>query len=199
MISKNQKLVSNSLPPLTSNVVVIEESSTIYFYSKIDPVSILRLNSQILSLTNEIRRTKSLQENQEDSSSITLHLNSLGGDVASGLAGMDTILTNRVSIDTLIEGEASSAATLLSVAGRHRMIRRHSLILIHQLNAWVEGTFEEMKEEVYNLTKLHKILRGIYLERTKIPVKMLDQEFFKKNVWLSAKEALKLGIVDEIV
>lgn len=192
----------NSEAYSSGNIRVVNESAEIFFYAPVDPSSVLRLNSTVSELTNEIIQEYSTLRNRRtriEISPITLHINSTGGWVTSGLAAMDTIKGNHISIDTVIEGEACSAATLLSIAGHHRSIKKHSIVLIHQMSAWAEGTYQDIKAEYHNLTRLHKILRRIYLEYTKIPAKYLDSELFKKDVYLTAAEALKYGIVDEIL
>lgn len=198
-----QSTKSNGLLFAAETISMVEETAEIFFYSGINPSSILKLNSMISQMSHKLLQKVMLPKSRELAVSviqpITLHINSLGGWFTSGMAGMDSILNCSVPVSTIIEGEACSAATLLSIAGAHRVIHRHSLVMIHQLSSWAAGTYENIKAEFHNIEKMQQMLRAVYLERTKLPEKLLDKTLLKKDVYLSAKESLKYGIVDEII
>jgi len=60
------------------------------------------------------------------------------------------------------------------------------------------GKYEEFKDEMENLDKLMKIIKKIYLEKTKLSSKKLDQ-ILKRDLIFNAKECLKYGLVDKII
>jgi len=111
---------------------------------------------------------------------------------------MDEILNSKVNVNTIVDGCAASAATLMSVAGKNRYIKEHSYMLIHQLSSMFWGNYEQLKDDMENSNKFMETLKKIYRERTKIPMKKLN-EILKHDLWLSPKEALEYGLVDEII
>ena len=54
-----------------------------------------------------------------------------------------------------------------------------------------------MEDDFYNSKNLMKVLKDFYKKNTKIPMKKLD-ELLKRDIWLTAKECLQYGIIDEI-
>jgi ATP-dependent protease ClpP protease subunit len=71
-------------------------------------------------------------------------------------------------------------------------------MLIHQLSAGAIGKFEELMDDMQNNKILMEAIQNIYLEKTKIPAKLL-KEILKKDLYFDAKQCLKYGLVDNII
>jgi len=177
-----------------TNIEIV--NNHIYFYSEIKRNSILKLNKKIKELEGKLLTYADSLEWEPPG--IYLHINSYGGNVFAGIAGMDQILKCKLPVYTIIDGCAASAATFLSVVGTKRYINEHAYVLIHQLSSGFWGKFSEIEDEVKNLKKLTKMIKNIYLKNTNITKKQLDK-MFKQDLWLNAEEALKYGLADEIV
>lgn len=168
----------------------------IYFYTDVDEKKVLELNKAI--------RQTSLALLQQattfgiDPPNIYLHINSYGGYILDGLAGLDAIRTSKVPVITVVDGACASAATFLSVVGTRRLINKHSFMLIHQLSGMAWGTYEQMKDNLENSRRFMDIIKSIYLEFTKVPEKIIN-EILKRDLWFDAKTCLKYGLVDEII
>ena len=170
--------------------------STIFYYTGIDKPNVLELNKHLHNLeTTHLTRSLSLGV---DPAPIRVRINSGGGLIVAGVAGMDNIRTLRVPVNTIIDGFCASAATFLSVVGVHRQITRNSFMLIHQLSTSFWGKYEEFEDEKKNLDLMMKMIRQIYREYTSIPKKELDK-ILKRDLMLDAEKCLKWGLVDEII
>ena len=99
---------------------------------------------------------------------------------------------------TYIDGFAASAATLMSVVGKKRYMTKNSLMLIHQLSGADSGKYEELQDQMNNMSILMSMIVHIYLQETKINKNTL-QDLLKKDLWLDAETCLKYGLVDEII
>ena len=176
-----------------SNIEVI--NNHIYFYSEIKRNSILKLNKKLKELETKLL-TYADSLNWEPPG-IYLHINSYGGSVFAGVAAMDQILSCKIPVYTVIDGCAASAATFLSVVGTKRYINKHAHVLIHQLSSGFWGKFSAIEVEMKNLKKLMEMIRQVYLEKTAMTKSQLDK-MLKRDLWLSAEEALSYGLVDEI-
>lgn len=174
-------------------------NNRIYFYSEIDRSSILTLNRNLREISNNF--LVNAQTNEVDiPTPIYLHINTYGGNVFSGLAGMDEIIkvSDKVKIITIVDGCCASAGTFLSIAGKERLINKHAYMLIHQLSSMMWGKYEEFKDNMDNLDKLMEMIKGLYETYTKLPTKKLD-EILKHDLWFNADECLKYGLVDKII
>jgi ATP-dependent Clp protease protease subunit len=131
---------------------------------------------------------------------ITLHIDSPGGSVKSGLSivdVMDYVSSDKVTINT---GMAASMGSILLGAGtkgkRHSL--RFSKVMIHQVSSGAYGHYEDMKISMAETEKYNKILFGLLGEYTnKTPEQILTDS--NRDMWLTAEEALAYGIIDNII
>ena len=167
----------------------------IYFYGNVNTKNAIKLNTAIRDITKKLM---SIQLDFDiDNLKIYLHINSFGGSVFAGLAIIDTILSSKIPIVSIVEGSAASAATLISVVCAERIIKPNSFMLIHQISSGFWGKMEEIKDEFINLKKLTKKLKGIYKEHTSIEKENL-KGLLKRDLWLDSKECLEYGLVDKV-
>lgn len=167
----------------------------IYFYSDISIESILNLTEIIKNATKNLLF---LNIQYDIEIELYLHINSGGGDVFAVLSIIDLIKNNKININTIIEGQACSAATILSMVGNNRQITKHSYMLIHNISSGFWGKMHEIEDEMKNLKLLTKDIRKLYQTYSYITMKQLDQ-LLKKDILLNANICLKYGLVDEIV
>ena len=167
----------------------------IYFYSYVGKSEVLQLNRRIRELNNELVRSAQLQGREP--ASIFLHINSYGGSLFDGLAAMDTVLSCKVPVVTIIDGCCASAATFLSIVGNRRLIPKHGFMLIHQLSAMSWGKYRELQDDNINFNRLMDTIKAIYSEYTKIPEDKIN-EILDHDLWFDAETCLKYGLVDEI-
>ena len=71
-------------------------------------------------------------------------------------------------------------------------------MLVHQLQSVMWGKYQEFEDEMENLKRLMKMIKDIYKEYTRLPMKNLD-EILKHDLWFDAETCLKYGLVDEIL
>ena len=181
---------------MTDSVTVRENN--IYFYCGVNKKNIVKLITAINDVT---KRLKIMEiEYGVSDLKINLHINSFGGSVFAALSAIDTIMANDIPIVTIVEGGAASAATLISVVCRERRITPNSFMLVHQLSSGFWGKMEEIKDEFLNLKKLMKTLTKLYKKHTCIDDsnETTLKDLLKRDLWLSATECLKYGMVDVV-
>jgi ATP-dependent protease ClpP protease subunit len=173
--------------------VVKVQGTDIFFYSSVNSSSISKLNIILKRLERELLlRSVELPGYVPQ---VTLYIKSEGGDIFEGFSGMDHIENTKLHVTTVADGCCASAATFLFLAGDECRVNRHAYLLIHQISMdglW--GKYEDIKQEVENSDKFMDTIKNIYREKTKIPPKKLD-EFMKKDVYLTAQECQKYGII----
>jgi ATP-dependent Clp endopeptidase proteolytic subunit ClpP len=167
----------------------------IYFYTDISTYSILNLTEIIKKTTQKIQIMNIQFECDVE---IYLHINSGGGDVFAVLSIINLFENNKININTIIEGQACSAATILAMVGSKRQITENSYMLIHNISSGFWGKMHEFEDEMKNLTLLTKDIKKIYKKYTNISTKQLEQ-LLKKDLLLNAKTCMSYGFIDEIV
>lgn len=177
--------------------VSVIDNNELYFYNDVNTDSALVLNKTLSDLTRQLliaQITFDLQEKPH----IKLHINSDGGEVFGALSIVDRIQSSKVPIHSYAEGLVASASTLISVSCHKRYIRRNTILLIHQVRSWFEGTYEDFNDEKQNMDLIMKIVKDIYLKHTKFTEEELNT-LLKRDIYLNAEDAIKYGLADEIV
>ena len=168
----------------------------IYFYSEVTRGKNLTLNKSIVELANYYQSVCITLNTPP--AELYLHINSYGGSVFAGLSSVDYILNCKVPVTTIIDGCAASAATLMSVVGKRRLMHKHAYMLIHQLSSGMWGKYEDLKDDMENCDNFMKTIKDIYEEHTTIPKKELAK-ILKHDLWWDAETCLKYGLIDEII
>jgi ATP-dependent Clp protease protease subunit len=126
-----------------------------------------------------------------------LFITSSGGYFTAAMNIVDCIESSNIPIHTVVEGYAYSSATIISVAGKKRYIKKHACMLIHQLKGGVNGTYRLIKDYSSSLDKDMQVLKEFYLEKTKMTLQQLE-DYLCHDKYLMPKECIELGIIDEI-
>lgn len=169
----------------------------IVFYGEINTVTAGEICRLFHDTDLRLQNTKNMLGTDYDPT-IHFKIRSDGGSLFDSLAVLDRMTTLKTKVHTYVEGGAASGATLISVAGKRRFIGKNSFMLIHQLSAGAYGNFQQLEDQQANYKRLMTSIKDIYKEYTKMPMKKLD-EILKHDLWLTAKECLEYGMVDEII
>ncbi len=131
---------------------------------------------------------------------IFLYINSPGGSVSAGLAIYDTIRYLKCEVCTICVGMAASMGAFLLAAGAKgkRKALPNSEIMIHQPSGGAYGQASDVKIHAEHIVKTRMKLNEILSERTGQPLDVIEDATERDN-FLSAEEALKFGLIDEIV
>ena len=133
---------------------------------------------------------------------IHLYINSPGGMVTAGLAVYDTMQFVRAPISTLCMGMAMSFGAVLLTAGTKgkRFILPHARVMIHQplIRGGLSGQETDIRIEGAEMGKTRQRLSEIIAKHCGKPAEVVDRDV-ERNFYLSAPEAVKYGLVDEIV
>lgn len=135
-----------------------------------------------------------------DSNDITMHIDSPGGSVKSGLSMVDVMDYIHSDIRTINTGMAASMGSVLLGAGTKgkRSSLRFSKTMLHQSSGGFEGNIQDAAISMVEWNKTNDILfdlLGGYCGKSAEQVKLDAQRDF----WLTAQEAVTYGIIDEVV
>ena len=132
---------------------------------------------------------------------IKLYINSPGGSVYDGLAIIDTMNFVEPDIQTIGIGlQASMGAMLLSAGTKgKRFYLPNARVMIHQPSygsptSKVTDQEIELREGLY----LKKLLIDMLAKNTGKDAKQVEKDMDRDN-WMSAEDAVKYGIIDEVI
>lgn len=179
----------------SGSVRVVE--NTIFFYADVTEQSALDLNQALYEVDTKLKRA-AVFLGSDFKPHINLRISSYGGSLFAGLAILDTIRNLSSEVYTYVDGSAASAATIISIAGAKRYIGKNSMMLIHQLSTGTYGKFSELEDDMENNKRLMKMIKDIYKQYTKVPMKNID-EILKHDLWFDSAKCLELGLVDEVL
>lgn len=131
---------------------------------------------------------------------ITMHIDSPGGSVKSGLSMVDVMEYIPNDIRTINTGMAASMGSVLLGAGTKgkRSSLRHSQTMLHQSSGGFRGNIQDAEIDWKEWQKLNDelfVLLGGYCGKKPEKVK----EDASRDFWLDAEAAKKYGIIDEII
>ena len=132
---------------------------------------------------------------------LSLLINSPGGSVTDAFALIDVMKGSQIPVETIGIGEISSAGLMIFMAGEKgsRRLTPNTQILSHQYSWGNYGKEHELFSQVKAFELTSKMILDHYRKCTGLSEKKI-REFLlpPEDRWLSSKEALKLGLCDEV-
>lgn len=193
------KRVENNLTPYileerSMNVTVMD------VFSRLMAERIIWVAGPVDDNMSTVVQAQLMYLNSIDNNDITMHIDSPGGSVKSGLSMVNVMDYITSDIRTVCTGYAASMGSILLGAGTKgkRCSLEDSEIMLHQSSGHAFGNIQDAeitmnwwKKKNYRLFEL----LGEYCNKTPEQV-MKDAS---RDLWLSANEALQYGIIDEVI
>ena len=131
---------------------------------------------------------------------IYMYINSPGGVITSGMGIIDTMNYIKPNIATICVGQAASMAAVILSSGSKgkRSALENSRIMIHQPLGGVQGQATDIEIHTKEILFLKERLNNILSQNTGKTVKTIENDTNRDN-FMSSKEAIKYGIIDQIV
>src|SRR5210317_1107594 len=167
----------------------------ILFYGDIDRENALEFVEKFKKL--EIDLLKKMAELVGYEPQIRVHIMSDGGDIFAGLNMMNVLERSRVKVITIAQGSCCSAATFVFLGGSERLMGKNAYLLIHQISTEFWGNFQDLKNEMKTTEKFMKMLKKMYLSKTKIPEKKFKR-LMKKDIYWSPEKCIKYKIAHAV-
>jgi ATP-dependent Clp protease, protease subunit len=124
--------------------------------------------------------------------SITLNVNSPGGDAHEGVAIYNTLKASGKNMTVNVIGLAASAASLVAMAGDTVVMNRGTSMMIHGAMALCAGFAADMRQMADVLDKVTGSIADIYVAETGLSKKRIT-EMMAAETWMDAKEAVENG------
>lgn len=163
-------------------------SRDLFLYGGIDMIKAEKICKELLGLS------------QLNDKPIGIWINSYGGCVEAGFSIINTIFGLSCPVYTFINGNASSMAALISIAGEKRVMMNYSSWMIHDGSAnWGDEYTKKIEERLvqYYIPQWKRMKQYI-----KSRTFLTDQELEKSRIGelrIWPDKAKEKGIVDEVI
>lgn len=176
-----------------TKIVVDVQQRRISIFCKIDRTATLMMQSILEELKSSVHKDEV----------ITIVLNTEGGSAFQGLAIYDLLKSCGFKLRTVVLGEVASAGVAILLAGDERLMHKNAAIHFHATALQFEEPKERLERSERNILQaeidiIDDIYKKIYLANSRLTAKKLT-ELELKEACLTAGQALKLGLVHEII
>lgn len=132
-----------------------------------------------------------------DTDTITLRLNSPGGEVYDGIAIMNALIGHDAHVTVKVDALAASIASVIAMAGDKVVMGAHSEFMIHDASTIGVGNAADLREVADMLDRVSQNIAEVYSERA--GGKAEDwRDLMLAETWFSAEDAVKAGLADEV-
>lgn len=128
---------------------------------------------------------------------LNVHVDSYGGAISAGWAIYNVLKDWPGTVSTFADGFVASAAVYPFLAGKRRAANPVSAFFLHQAWSSYAGNADELRKAADELEKMNEIGLEAFAAAGIDKERVLALE--KEETWLTAAEALELGLATEII
>lgn len=188
-------LTGNSMTIYEKMYTSLLNDRIIYLNGDIDDNVVDMVTMQII-LTNEKEKDIPIEELKP----MTLYLNTHGGDVDVTVHLIQVIQDSRIPIHVRVLSMAASAGLYITIACKHRVAYKNSILLLHKGSMYVGGNTASAEDtmDFYKETIQQKF-DDLIIERTNITKDELKKIRRNETYCLGEEAMEKYGFIDEIL
>ena len=161
-------------------------------------------NAELIHGMLYLHETNRLAKDEEKKRPIDFYISTYGGSADDMFAIYDVMrqVREETEIHTIGMGKVMSAGVLILAAGTKgaRKIGKYCRVMIHSVIAGSHGSLPNLANEMEAIQKIHEDYIEALVSETKMTEEDIKNMLERKvNVYLSAEEAVELGIADIII
>lgn len=166
------------------------KQAEIYIFGDITSWEYLESDVSSYTLARELREMQDVDE-------ITVYINSYGGEVAEATAIYNQLKNHPTKVTTVCSGFACSAASVIFMAGRERIMNKASRLMIHNAMVSARGNAEELRKAAEDLDSINELSITAYMERVTISEEEL-RGLMDRETWIKPEDAVAMGFATGI-
>jgi ATP-dependent Clp protease protease subunit len=129
---------------------------------------------------------------------IVVRLNSGGGFASDGVAIYNALDSHRGHKTIYVDGIAASAASVIAMAGDEVVMRKGSIMMIHDPAGFTMGSVRDHEKSIEALNAIADSVAEIYAEKSGRSVEECRADMVEE-IWLKADKAIEMGYATAIV
>lgn len=192
----------------------LKELGNIFFMGEVNEETANGLISSMITYKELTEKSAEAEKEQEEEGGeaveptepnpIKVYISTQGGNADDMFAIYDVMemVKRSVPIQTIGLGKVMSAGVLLLAAGTKgkRKLGRNSRVMIHNVITGHQGGLFHLANELEEAEHIQQMYINAIAENSNLTVKQLRKMVKTgQNVYLSAQEAIKYGIADELI
>lgn len=181
----------------------VPKDRNLYLPKQVDQASMNDLTKNIIDINENDKHLKDLYNVYNldyNPQPIKIYIDSYGGMVYQCFGLIGVMERSETPIHTIVTGAAMSCGFLILINGHKRSAYQHATPLYHQVSSGFYGKVQDMEEKLEETKRLQSKIEEMTVRLTKISKKKLSEVLKNKKDWfMSAEEALNLGVIDSIV
>ena len=185
------------------------EERTAYGYKRQDPYAklfedrIIFLGVQVDDASaDDVMAQLLVLESQDPDRDIVMYINSPGGSFTAMTAIYDTMQYIRPQVQTVVLGQAASAAAVLLAAGApgKRLALPNARVLIHQpaTGDVGRGQASDIEIQAKEIARLREWLEETLSKHSNRTVEQVNKDIDRDKILIAA-EALEYGLIDQVL
>jgi ATP-dependent Clp endopeptidase proteolytic subunit ClpP len=133
---------------------------------------------------------------------LTLYINSRGGDICGAFGLIDLMRSSKHTIRTIGIGNVMSSGFMIFAAGTkgQRYIGENTSILCHQYSDEHEGKYHDLKSRIQEGDRINSRMVDLLVKNSGLSQKAVKSKLLNAtDVWLTAHQTIEYGIADHIL
>lgn len=133
-------------------------------------------------------------------SKVTVRINSPGGDLYAGIAIKNRLQELEGDVETIVDGLAASAASIILQGGKKRKVYSGSQVMVHGASGFLFGYYNmaALKDAQKQLEAANRAALETYAQRTGIEREKIKSAM-EKTEWMTGQDAVDKGYADEVI
>jgi ATP-dependent Clp protease protease subunit len=128
---------------------------------------------------------------------LTVRINSPGGSVFDGVAIYNALKRHDAAITVWVDGIAASIASMIAMAGDEVVMPENAMLVLHDPSGLVVGTAADMRGMADALDRMKAGMVAAYRDKSGRDDTEIEA-LMQAETWLSAQEAVALGLADRV-
>lgn len=128
---------------------------------------------------------------------VTIRFNSPGGNVMTGLALYNLVKSHKGKVTGIIDGECSSAATLIFCGCKERITSSNGLMLIHGVSTFAEGKKENFEKYIEQIEMIENQIVNIYKQTIGEDKEKQILKLMQEERYINSDEMVELGFAEK--
>lgn len=166
------------------------DKCTVYLYGEIGDVSGAVGSNEIVT---------DIADACDTGKPIEVRINSNGGEVFAGIAIFNALRNCEGDVKIFVDGVAASMASVIALCGKHVEMSRYARLMIHRVSGGCFGNADDMQKCIVQLEEIEDTICEMYAPKLKMKPEEIRAKYFDGGEhWITAQEALKLGLINGI-